>query len=289
MEAKGNIKNIDKITFLIDSKDQVKNNIIKWMKDKKRIRFYITGEAYISRTESGGTIVLDYPDYVNNTNINLNTWYKKRSYSQLNTLKGLESIIYQLDNGVAPASSDMLWFIHQGIMESANIRIYNPKTDDTSIVTCSSPHCDTKTMNKFIEIALDELSTRNIQDDVRDSLSGKNISELFISWYKKRMIEDDILNLKNWEEYKKMFPWCEFTFKRGTEDDPLQRMHIVSAGADKADYEEPWNWIHASRSIHAKQHQYGWEPILQDYPHLIQKVNKARLIAKNNGILRNSL
>jgi hypothetical protein len=280
MEAKGRIETLTQIQFLIDSKDKVKDKVFQWMRDKKRIRFHITGEAVVSGTAAGGIVFLEPPDgSVGGCDVSLKTWYRKGSRSQLNTLKGLESLIYQADNGIAPPSSDDLWFIHQGIMEAANIQIYNTKTESSSLVTCSSPFCDSSAMNRYIEIALDELSMRDIPENVRDSINGETISDLFVEWYKKRMVEDDLHSIKNWESYKSLFPWCEFTFTRGTEDNPLEWMHIVTRGAHPERIDEPWNWIHGSASIHRKQHLYGWDSILQDYPHMIPKVKKARELA----------
>ncbi|MCK5601505.1 hypothetical protein KAR91_06545 [Candidatus Pacearchaeota archaeon] len=286
MESVGKIHPIGKISFYPASREEVRDNIKRWYKEKQKISFVITGEAIIETGNEHGEIFLTTPEgQLAGNDIVLKTWYKRRTLSQLNTLKALESIIYQCDNGVVPVVAENdLWFIHQGIIELAGLTIYNSFTDSYIKLTSSSPMCDTVAMNRFIEIALDELSKRSIPENVRDSLFDQPIKNIFINWYKKRMILDDINHIKNWDSYREMFPWCEFTIKRGTEDAPLIQMHIVSKGSATDLRDEPWNWLHASQHIHKKQHDLGWGPILQDYPHMKGKIDKARAIAKKREL-----
>ncbi len=271
MKAKGRIA-LPILDFFSCSETEVAPFLKRWLTEKKKLSFTITGEAFLETTENPRLLLLSGGD--GGCDLMLETWYQKRSLTQLNTLKALESLIYQIDYQRKPKSSD-LDFIHQGILEMANIKIENPWTKHVSLVRTSMAECTTSHMNRFIEVALEELSLRDLEDDIRDAMFDRPISEIFKTWYKKRIVENDLDDI-SWNEYRKRIPYCEFTFKPSVEGNPLERMHIISAGKDKMLYEKPWNWIHAQRHIHQKQHQYGWDAIMQDYPHIVPKIKRAR-------------
>lgn len=280
MNAKGRVK-LPMLDFNTSSMVEMTPFLERWIKEGKKLNFTLTGEATLRKTENDLVLMLN-PLGPDSCDLLLETWYQRRTLTQLNTLKALESLLYQIDYQRKPKSKD-LEFIHQGILEIANERVENPWTKKTVMVTTSMKCCDTKIMDRFIEVALEELAERNIPKDVRDAMFDRPLSEIFREWYKQRMVRDDLDGL-TWNEYRKRIPYCEFTFKS---HGPLERMHIISKGANGSIYEQPWNWIHASRHIHQEQHNNGWESIMQDYPHIIPKINRAHEMERKLNEIKN--
>ncbi|MCK5344430.1 MAG: hypothetical protein KAR20_13540, partial [Candidatus Heimdallarchaeota archaeon] len=118
---------------------------------------------------------------------------------------------------------------------------------------------------------------------------GHDMKNLWSNWYSWRYDQekDPLFEAESemtWVKYKELHPVCELCALAGVDSDPLERMHIISAGADQTIYEMPWNWTAAHRSHHTLQHSEGWEIIEKSYPHIKGKIKRARLMrGKNNG------
>ena len=271
MKSRGKIVPLMGIQVRPISKNDMKSNLLRWGKEEKPVNITITFTAKISQIAAGGMVYLDAVPGEDAVCI-METWYKKRTITQISTLKALEAFLYWSQEGDYPQKSDQLWAIHEGIIEEADIR--DPETG--ARIRTSSPICTTQNMNRFIEIALNHLAQSEINDDLKDRLTDQKLSTLFTTWIQQRMIDKDIDNIKNWDEYKERFQFCEATFQHR---DDLVQAHIVSRGANAAVIDEPWNWLRIRNDIHQLQHQNGWDGILAEFPHLRAKVERARNMA----------
>lgn len=274
MKSRGKIYAPREVIVQPVSKIDMKDNLVRWFKEGKQLDFTMTFTATISELLPGGMLKLIPSEETNGSVVTIETWYKKRTLTQISTLKALEAFIYWAQEGEYPQKSDHLWAIHEGILEEADLR----DEETGARIRTSSPVCTTQHMNRFIEIALNHLAEAEITEDLKAKLfSDQPLSVLFTSWIKSRMVERDIDRITSWKEYKARFNYCEATFMH-TED--LVQAHIVSRGANAAIIDEPWNWIRLRHSIHTMQHQNGWDKILAEFPHLIPKVERARAKAK---------
>lgn len=270
MKSRGKIYAPREVIVQAISKMDMKDNLMRWLKEGKQLDFTMTFTAVISDMQPGGKLILGPVEETNGSVLTIETWYKKRTITQINTLKALEAFIYWCQEGEYPQKSTQLWAIHEGIIETADVR-----DEETGVrIRTSSPVCTTQHMNRYIEIALNILADSQITEDLKATLfSDQKLSVLFTSWIKSRMVEKDIDDIKNWAEYKDRFQYCEATFKY---TDDLVQAHIVSRGANAAAIDEPWNWMRLRHDVHTMQHQYGWDKILAEFPHLIPKVQRAR-------------
>jgi len=267
MRVKGFVEN----PLLLFSNSNIDPVIKKWINGENKVFFTITGEGVLSPTVDGSVLKIDGEQLAE---VMLETWYKRRTLNQLNTLKAVESLIYQIDYGRKPTGDD-LDDIHEGILEHANFQIKNEFTGAFQLLRSSHKLCTTVHMNRFIEVAFEMLLERPIPEDIVDAIFKRPLSEIFKLWYEHRFVEDDLDKI-SWVEYRERFPYCEFTMEMGTDFDPTERMHIISAGSDKGVYEFSWNWFHAKRSIHKLQHDKGWAAVITRYPHVKEKINRAK-------------
>ena len=282
MESRGRCRLPRRIQILPESKDRMKPSIMKWKAEGKRVRFSFAGEGTILGTEEGGWIVIDSDA----ADIHIETWYRRGTLTQLATLKALEALLYWSDYDQYPPSSELLWGYHEFLMNTANIMRKNEVTGQMVRITTSCPDCTSIDMNKFIDIAIDELLTRDIPESMVDLASQKSFKDLYREWYRVRSTETDLESIKNWDEYRRVFPYCEFTCIRVPEAGTglTQQIHIVSRGSSPQNIDEPWNWIHGLTTIHQKIHKFGWDVVLQEFPHMIPKVKKARELAKKKAL-----
>jgi hypothetical protein len=276
MEFNGKAQIPDSIKILPVSSEAALPLIGRWLKETKKVKVTVSFDAYISGTMKPGIIM--FGGGSEPAEVNIRTWYKRRSLSQLATLKALESILFWAMEGKHALNSKWLWPIHQGIMEEVGERVSNPVCGNKPIlVTTSSEYCDTYMMNKFIDCAVDHILEYELPQTLVEPLSKKRLSDIFREWFIARFVQEDIDGISSWDEYKTRFDFCEFTFTRNIE--PLDQIHIVSRGSDKKDIDAPWNWIHGRHSIHMRTHAYGWDAILKEFPHIIPKVKRARDLA----------
>lgn len=283
MDAIGRAEIPFRIVFHKDSKERVKPSIIKWMAEGKRLRISMVFEAYIAKTAPGGVIELRADEYSASADVHMETWYKRRTIKQLATLKAIESLLYWSHNNMFPPRSTDLAGYHQSIMELAGIRELDPSCGKAVLLTTSNPRCTTEHMNRFIEIAVTLAIESDLPPNMIEPATEMDFITLYREWYKARTATADCDGLTK-DEYKKRFPYDEFNCIAETED--LQIMHIVSKGAGADVIDESWNWIRGPSYLHIQiQHQHGWEPILQEFPHIIPKVERAREMAKKKGLI----
>ena len=239
----------------------------------------MTFEGFIETTKSGGVLVVRA---VTPADVRMETWYKRRTLTQLATLKAIESLLYWANYDMFPAKSTDLAEIHQVIMNHAGL-YHDDAKFGRLMVTTSSNHCTTVHMNRFIEVAIQFLLEADVPHTMVEPAAQMNFQELYREWYKLRSLDEDMDDI-TWEEYKKRVPFDEFNCVQATED--CQKMHIISRGAQPDAIDESWNWIRGPESIHIRiQHQKGWGPVLQEFPHLIPKVERARKMAHKKGLI----
>lgn len=280
MEAVGRASAPRSLTFLRDSRDRVKPHILRWMDEGKKIKILVSFDAQIVSTASGGIIIMESDSAAD---VHMETWYKKRTLTQLATLKAIESLLYWAHNGTFPLSSTLLDGFHSVIMEAAGIMRMDDECGKYMRITTSSRLCTTADMNRFIEVAIQFVLDADIPHTMTMPALEMDFRKLYQEWYKIRSLEPDMDNI-TWEEYCVRYPYDEFNCISNTEG--LQKMHIVSRGSDVTAIDESWNWIRGPESIHIRiQHQHGWGPVLQEFPHIIPKVERARQMAKKRSLI----
>ncbi len=280
MEAVGRAHPPRRIQFLLDSRDRVKPHIKRWLEEAKKVRFSLSFEGYIETTEDGGYIVVTSTEAAD---VHMETWYKRRTLTQIATLKAIESLLFWAHNQIFPPSSGLLDGFHEVIIESTGIHRVDPSSGKMVRISTSSHLCTTADMNQFIETAIQFVLDADIPHTMYIPAAEKDFSKLYREWYKIRSLDDGMDDI-TWEEYCRRIPYDEFNCVGATEG--LQKMHIVSRGADAAAIDESWNWIRGPVSIHLQiQHQHGWGPVLQEFPHVIPKVERARKIAKKRSLI----
>jgi hypothetical protein len=266
--------------------EQFRNLVVKLMseppKDGKAdsllVNLRLDASAYLESTEKGGKMVWRLTDP---PILTAEHAFKHRSGAQLNTLKGIERFISWAELGHKPRDEDVYW-IHEGIMEQYGTEDDNPRTGEKDLVRCGDPRMTTLIMSKLIRGAINELATKDIPKEVMDVI-GVDMKKLWTAWYKWRYSQGDGDPLfaeesqMSWEEYQEAHPVCELCGLPGRLGNPLERMHMISAGADATVYEEAWTWLRAHHNHHrGEQHQQGWQKIFQLYPHIKPKYDRAQ-------------
>ncbi len=196
--------------------------------------------------------------------------------NQRNTLWGICNFIFQAQNGHKP-TQDELYNIYYAIIEKYGKKVKNPITGTEHYITLSDPRMTKKDVALLIEGALNELAMTDIPYEVLEKI-GSDMKELWTAWYNWRwnIAKQDPLfeeeQKMTWEEYLEHHPRCEITGEPG----PLERVHIISKGADETIYEYPWNWFAATHRIHVLAHNKGWDFIIKLHPHIKGKIERAR-------------
>jgi hypothetical protein len=265
--AQGDVKIIVPSKF----KDRVKNIL----ELGKVYSLTISTKATLVETASGGVAKLVFED----ASINMKDG-AKRSMHLNDTLRGVESMIFFVQNNRDP-TDDERDFIHEALLEEFAPRVLNPINEKTMILRTSA--MNNRELFDYTDKVISFLASLDIPEEVMESI-GLPAKELFKSWYDWRYNHHGVDPLHDvlpgtWNKYCIRYPVCEFTFVGGTTGDPLEQMHIVSRGSDDKDRDEPWNWIRARHSVHMEQHAYGWDYILEKYPHMKGKVKAARVLA----------
>ena len=278
--ARGSVKNITAIPkgyeFTIDSASRTQFESL-FSHDLLFLSFTVRGSAV--KTTSGFIFT---PNKL--PRLTLNKHFPARSMLQNNTLRMIEKWIYYAENHRYPKTNDDIFWIHEGLLEEYAPKLKNPNTGMEKPKRTSD--LNSSEMGWIINGALTTLASQDIPETVLDTIDV-DFSELWEEMYRWRYSHktDPFLDkYDSWEEYKKIHPVCEFSKKIGTTGDPLVRMHIISAGADGTLYEKPWNWIHALQSIHQQQHTEGWASVMELYPHMISKIEKAKELGRHKGV-----
>lgn len=272
-----------RIQILPESKERMKPSLLRWLGEKKKIRFTLSGEATIKALGEGGWVLLA-PDQA--AEIYLETWYKKKLPTQLATLKALEALLFWSHNNIYPPKSEMLAGFHEVILETTNIMRMDPTCGRRVMVRASN--ATTADMNEFIRTAFVLLLEADVPEHLIEPITERNPSEIYRAWYAEYSVSEvAYTGIKTWEDYLERFPFDEFFAVSRNEagTGATQKMHIVSRGADPTSIDEPWNWIHGATSVHQRQHQIGWDPILQEFPHIAPKVRRARELAQKKGLI----
>jgi len=240
----------------------------------------ISGEVVVAQDNNGKVNFL----FLENPLIELENRGSHRSQDQNRTLRGLERFIAWAMLRRKPTDRECE-FIHEAVLEGAAPQITSPVTGHVMFKRTSM--MDTKELALCVEYAMVMLGQMDISPDVMAAIGGDMVN-LWQAWYSWRYKDDDPLfeheQGMTWDRYCESRPVCEVCGTGGSQYDPLERMHIVSAGSDVRDYEEPWNWLRAHRSCHSRQHQNGWDQILNEHPHIKSKVEKARVLAGKKGV-----
>ena len=290
MDAHGKAAVPRRLQVLPESKDRMYPTIKKWADERKKVRFTISGEGHIIGTEKGGWIIIDTVG-CEAADLTLEAWYKRRTLNQLNTLKALEALLFYANHEMYPPKSEMLYGYHQVIMELTGIRRQDPYSGKVVMVTTSMEMCTTVDMHRFISTAFRLiLECDSLPPGMIEPATNMNVKMLYRAWYQKAT-EDEALyaGIKSWDDYLELFPYDEFHLVARNEagTGATQKIHIVSRGAEHAAIDEPWNWIHGATSVHEKIHNslIGWEGVLHEFPHMTQKVRRAREIARKKELI----
>ncbi len=284
MDTHGTCNFPRRLQILPESKERMHPFVKRWIEENKKLRFNLSGVGVIDFTEAGGYLVIAGEPM----DIRLETWYQRRTLTQLQTLKSLEALLYWANHNAYPASSDLLYGYHQVIVEESNIRREDPASGHRVLITTSSPLCTTADMNQFIDLAIHFLLVADVPPNMVEPIANKDFKTLYKEWYKARSVDPETNdNIKTWEEYCERVQYDEFLCvainEKGTGE--TQKIHIVSRGASADSIDESWNWIRGATSIHQKIHQHGWDPVLHEFPHIAPKVHRARELAKKKELI----
>jgi hypothetical protein len=155
--------------------------------------------------------------------------------------------------------------IYQGLIEA-----YAPPLSSFRghIGRRSWSRCDTKGKCQLIEGAIVEVCACGM--NYQNAVSVVNLMMEWRNW-RYRQKEDPVIH-ETADAYRANTPICEACNLR-----PGQHLaHINSRGAG-AEAFQAWNIFHFCQPCHMElQHQKGWGRMVELYPHLIPKIDKAR-------------
>jgi hypothetical protein len=201
---------------------------------------------------------------------------RPRSYNQIKTARLLTAIIFQSQNE-RKGTKDELDDLYEDLIDAYADKVPS-KFRPGQLRSVRMRAADILSAAHFIEglmICLSETCDLPLgpQTEVRGLLTE------WIAW--RGGLNEDPLDQNVSEAFwREKHPYSEASGLGGQ----IARAHIVSRGADKADIEEPWNWIALTPSEHRLQHEAGWGAFLDKFPHLRGRYERARLKAKKLGI-----
>lgn len=279
----------------IDKRD--KKHFPKFIKEslEKDVEIAISLRGTLVSSHEGGKLEFMA---LNDTCVKINKVINHRTIPQIHTLRGVERFIYWATHGHRPVSGDEdVYWIHEALIEKYSTEMINLNTQKQEPIRTSDPRMTTKIMARIIEGALNQLAMTDIPNEVMDEI-GEDMFKLWKSWYDWRYnkAEEDPLHeveagIITWEQYKIFHPVCELCGLPESPSDALERIHIISAGADAGIYEKSWNWIHGHHSHHHLQHasrsggNVGWDAIESSFPHIKGKLTRAKEFAHAKGLL----
>lgn len=159
--------------------------------------------------------------------------------------------------------------IYQGLIEQYGppLNVYKGHTGRKSW-----SRCGTKEKCQIIEGAIVEVCACGMSYQ-----NAASVVNLMIEWrnWRWRQKEDPLIH-ETADKYRAMTPICEACNLR-----PGQHLaHIVSRGRGADDF-APWDIFHFCQPCHMElQHQKGWGRLVELYPHLWPKIEKAHKIQK---------
>jgi hypothetical protein len=268
-------------------RDLIHREMVLEEESRKTLDAAINFEATISSSEEGGKVHLTIP---HNPTISLKDIIEVKSRAQENTFWGILRFIFWADEGRKPKDDETYW-LYEGMLQLYGVEDTNPVTGRIEPIRLSDPRMNKFMLSKLIEGALNELAQKEIPKSVLDTI-GEPMKKLWTRWYRWRYDQGDAdplfaldMEEQSWLDYRKRHPVCELCSLGPTSYDPLERIHIISGGADGAIYEEPWNWIHGHHSHHVAQHgdrqqqSVGWDLIEKQFPHIAGKLDRARKLS----------
>lgn len=225
-----------------------------------------------------GLKIDEYP-----VDISLEVRLKKRNLNQNNTYWGILYFIYWAQHGRKPIGDDTRLY-DEAIKDMFD---YYIEEDHPFIkgqkIKRRKTHREMTVVEfaRMIDKALKILAEQDIPKMVLDQI-GKDMKSLWRNWYNWKNQEEGLMDILEpddmcWSEYIDNHPVCELSGIAGNEGDPLVRMHLVANLQGTPMYEMPRFYIRARQSLHQKQHTEGWDIILQEYPHIKAKWEKAQL------------
>lgn len=198
------------------------------------------------------------------------TLKEHRTYDQLNTVWKLVEVIFQSQEGRKPTKEEKETLYEDLKAEYADKRAstVNPNV----LVPVGMSKADTVSAARFIQNLLNVLAD---MCDLDNEL-GTSVRAILTEWSNWRgSLEVDPLDNCTESEWYEMHRVSEASGLGGI----IDKCHIVSRGADESSIDCPWNWVALTREEHREQHQKGWVFFLNKYPHLKNRVERARKIA----------
>jgi hypothetical protein len=267
-------------------KDKFREFILKYKAketDETTMDVRLWGNAKLVGTKSGGELHLQWTEPPTAL---LEKHYAHRTGAQISTLRGIERFLFYASEGYDPTEQE-LYYMHEFLLQRFSKTETNPLTGEEELIRTRSPQMTTYLMAKIIDGALNLLANQEIPDEVLNQI-GEDMDRLWKAWHKWRYTNKNGDPLytderqMTWEEYCEVHAVCEFCGLPGTDTNPLERIHMVSKGADETAYEFPWNWLRGHRLHHQLQHSEGWKATLHLFPHLQGKYDRA--IAEHNKV-----
>lgn len=205
--------------------------------------------------------------------IDLRKWYRKKTLDQLALFWSLVRVLTLESEG--KDDKEIKTQLYHGLLH-----LYAPKVEGR-LPDGSKAGESVKTLSEMNTLEAARLIEGTFRELVLMGVSVDNSSKLrnwyaeWRDWRGRAKAADLEQTYRDLEDYKERVPYCEATLT------PLHEgggslAHIVSRGAGGENF-EPWNFLHLRDDIHLQvQHTKGWVELLQQYPHLIHKVNYAR-------------
>lgn len=225
-----------------------------------------------------------------NPEVIMETHYQKRKLNQNSTYWGILHFMFWVQNGRKPIGNE------KDPYNDALMEMYAPEIiEDNPLIKGEKikrkkrqTEMNTVEFARLIEGALAWLASMDIPRNVQNQIGGE-MKNLWRSWYEWKNAEEGIMSQlepdeMSYETYAEIHPVCELTGEGGSVHDPVVRMHLVANLQSTPYYDQPWSYIRAKQSLHQRQHNEGWEAILEDYPHIKKKWERAQTMATNRNV-----
>lgn len=200
---------------------------------------------------------------------------RPRTLSQNRLLRALEAVMSVEQTG----SKDSAQEYHEGL-----IQLYCPESEEVNPLTRKrlkkrTSELTTLEMASVIEGAFYELACMGVD------LSTENIQSYWGEWHRwrdKQGVDPITREGREIDAYRNMTPFCEACLKGvlvlnkfGVQEYAGQMAHIIGRGAGGSD--ELKNLIHLCTECHIHiQHQKGWDALIEKYPHIAGRVERAK-------------
>lgn len=202
---------------------------------------------------------------------------RNKSFEQVKAVWALVELIYEVSVGVRPTSAQAASLYMELILLYADRTPSVVKKGERVPVTLSQ--MDKEQAVRFIQCLINHLSEMGGLSDMQQS----SLSEIFTAFEAmKGGFERDPVDVDadgNWlsvEEWRKRNNHSFASGRTGT----LEVAHIVTRGSSPQNIGSVWNLMLLTHEEHIDiQHGKGWDEFLAVYPHLKERVNRARRLA----------